>query len=75
MNFSFRDSHLFLERSKEGRDPVLKRLSKIAGEVCSLRQMLEDDGYYLAEVQQAKAITSGVREVALSIRAAFGHWT
>jgi DNA-binding FrmR family transcriptional regulator len=67
MNFSFRDGHLFLERSKEERDPILKRLSKIEGQVRGLRQMLEDDRYCLDEVQQANAIASGVREVALLI--------
>jgi CsoR family transcriptional regulator, copper-sensing transcriptional repressor len=67
MKFSFRDGKLFLTRTKEERDPLIKRLRKIEGQVRGLIQMLEEDRYCLDEVQQANAITSGVREVALLI--------
>ncbi len=67
MDFSFRDGRLYLQRNPEERDPLLRRLRKVEGQVRGLRQMLEDDRYCLDEVQQANAISAGVREVALLI--------
>ena len=48
---------------------MLKRLRKIEGQVRGLMQMLEQDRYCLEEVQQANAISAGVREVARMIMA------
>ena len=67
MEHSFVDGRLYLRRTPEEREPVLRRLRKIEGQVRGLRQMLEDDRYCLDEVQQANAITAGVREVAMLI--------
>jgi len=67
MKFSFQDGRLYLQRTPEERDPILRRLNKIEGQVRGLRQMLENDRYCLDEVQQANAITSGIREVSLII--------
>jgi DNA-binding FrmR family transcriptional regulator len=67
MKFSFQDGRLYLERSPDEREPILRRLRKIEGQVRGLQQMLENDRYCLDEVQQANAISSGVREVALLI--------
>jgi DNA-binding FrmR family transcriptional regulator len=67
MDKSFVDGRLFLTRTPEEREPILVRLRKIEGQVRGLRQMLEEDRYCLDEVQQANAITAGVREVALLI--------
>jgi DNA-binding FrmR family transcriptional regulator len=67
MDHSFVEGRLFLSRTAEEREPLLVRLRKIEGQVRGLRQMLEEDRYCLDEVQQANAITAGVREVALLI--------
>ena len=67
MDHSFVNGRLHLARTPEERQPLLRRLNKIEGQVRGLRQMLEDDRYCLDEVQQANAITAGVREVALMI--------
>jgi len=69
MEHSFVDGRLYLTRSPKEREPLLLRLRKIEGQVRGLRQMLEEDRYCLDEVQQANAITAGVREVALMIMA------
>jgi len=67
MKFSFQNGRLYLQRMPEEREPILRRLKKIEGQVRGLQQMLEDDRYCLDEVQQANAITSGIREVATLI--------
>ena len=67
MEHSFVEGRLYLKRTPDEREPMLKRLRKIEGQVRGLRQMLEDDRYCLDEVQQASAITAGVKEVALMI--------
>ncbi len=69
MEHSFVDGRLYLIRSPEEREPLLKRLRKIEGQVRSLQQMIENDRYCLEEVQQANAITAAVREVALMVMA------
>jgi DNA-binding FrmR family transcriptional regulator len=67
MQHSFIDGRLFLVRTPGEREPILRRLRKIEGQVRGLRQMLEEDRYCLDEVQQSNAITAGVREVAMMI--------
>jgi DNA-binding FrmR family transcriptional regulator len=67
MDYEFRDGKLFVSRSPEERDPLLKRLLRIEGQVRGLIQMLEADRYCLEEIQQANAVTSAMREVALLI--------
>ena len=67
MQHSFIDGRLILVRTPEEREPLLRRLRKIEGQVRGLRQMLEEDRYCLDEVQQANAITAGVRAVAMLI--------
>ena len=44
---------------------LLKRLSRMEGQVRGLRQMVEDDRYCLDIVQQTTALSSAAREVAL----------
>src|ERR1700761_3129589 len=67
MDHSFTEGRLYLRRTSEERDPLLKRLRRIEGQVRGLIQMLEEDRYCLDEVQQANAITAAVRKVALLI--------
>jgi CsoR family transcriptional regulator, copper-sensing transcriptional repressor len=67
MQHSFIDGRLFLVRTPEEREPMLRRLRKIEGQVRGLHQMLEEDRYCLDEVQQANAISAGMREVAMLI--------
>ena len=67
MDYEFRDGKLFVSRSPEEREPIVKRLRRIEGQVRGLTQMLEEDRYCLDEVQQANAITAAMREVALLI--------
>jgi DNA-binding FrmR family transcriptional regulator len=69
MEHSFVDGRLYLHRTPEERDPMLRRLRKIEGQVRGLMLMLEQDRYCLEEVQQANAIAAGVREVARMIMA------
>ena len=69
MEYEFRDGRLLVTRSKEEREPIIQRLKKIEGQVRGLAQMVEGDRYCLDEVQQANAISAGVREVALLILA------
>jgi DNA-binding FrmR family transcriptional regulator len=67
MDYEFREGKLFVSRSPEERDPLLKRLRRIEGQVRGLIQMLEADRYCLDEIQQANAVTAAMREVALLI--------
>ena len=67
MQSEFRDGRLYLHRTPEEREPLLKRLRRIEGQVRGLRQMIEEDRYCPDEVQQANAITAAVREVALLV--------
>ena len=46
---------------------MIQRLRRIEGQVRGLIQMIESDRYCLDEVQQANAVTSAMREVALLI--------
>jgi DNA-binding FrmR family transcriptional regulator len=61
------DGRLELRRSDEDKKPLLRRLSKIEGQVRGLRTMIEEDRYCLDEVQQINAVTAALREVALLI--------
>ena len=65
MDHEYRDGRLLLCRTSKERDPILKRLRRIEGQVRGLQQMLEQDRYCLDELQQANAIIAAVREVAL----------
>ena len=67
MNHEFRDGRLLLRRTPEQKAPLLQRLRRIEGQVRGLQQMVEEDRYCLDEVQQANAVTSAMREVALLI--------
>lgn len=67
MKHEFVDGRLTLRRTPEEREPLLQRLRRIEGQVRGLRQMLEEDRYCLDEIQQANAISAGIREVALLI--------
>ena len=67
MRYSFDDGRLFLQRSREEKDDVLRRLRRIEGQVRGLQQMIEDDRHCLEDVQQINALTAGAREVALMV--------
>lgn len=67
MEYEFRAGKLLVSRTPEERAPIVQRLRRIEGQVRGLIQMIEADRYCLDEVQQANAITSAVREVALLI--------
>jgi DNA-binding FrmR family transcriptional regulator len=67
MEYEFRDGKLLISRTQEEREPIVQRLRRIEGQVRGLAQMIADDRYCLEEVQQANAITSAMREVALAI--------
>ena len=67
MEYEFREGKLFVSRSPEEREPILKRLRRIEGQVRGLIQMIESNRYCLDEVQQANAVTSAMREVALLV--------
>lgn len=56
-----RPSHSYAE----DKEALLKRLSRMEGQVRGLRQMVEDDRYCLDIVQQITALSSAAREVAL----------
>jgi DNA-binding FrmR family transcriptional regulator len=61
------DGRLELRRSDDDKQPLLRRLAKIEGQVRGLRTMIEEDRYCLDEVQQINAVTAALREVALLI--------
>ncbi len=56
-----RTSHSYAE----DKEALLKRLSRMEGQVRGLHQMVEDDRYCLDIVQQINALSSAAREVAL----------
>ncbi|MCB8878426.1 metal-sensing transcriptional repressor [Acidisoma silvae] len=56
-----------MTRSAEEKAPLAKRLNRIEGQVRGLRQMAEEDRYFLDGVQQASAITAAMRELTLLI--------
>ena len=67
MDHEFNEGRLYLHRTLEEREPLLKRLRRIEGQVRGLQQMIENDRYCLDEVQQINAITAALREVALLV--------
>ena len=67
MDYEFRDGKLLISRTPEEREPILQRLHRIEGQVRGLAHMIEANRYCLDEVQQANAIASAMREVALLI--------
>src|SRR3954452_9823191 len=54
-------------RTLEEKQPLFQRLNRIEGQVGGLRKMIENDRYSGDEIQQASAIISAVREVALML--------
>ena len=56
-----RTSHSYAD----DKEALLKRLSRMEGQVRGLRQMVADDRYCLDIVQQINALSSAAREVAL----------
>ena len=67
MEFTFEEGRLYLHRSPDEREPLLRRLRRIEGQVRGLQQMIEQDRYCLDEVTQANAIIAALREVAVLI--------
>lgn len=63
MNAEFKDGRLFLHRTEAERDPLLKRLGRIEGQVRGLQQMIQQDRYCGDELQQASAILAAMRAV------------
>ena len=60
---SHRTSHSYAD----DKEALLKRLSRMEGQVRGLRQMVEDDRYCLDIVQQINPLSSAAREVALIV--------
>jgi CsoR family transcriptional regulator, copper-sensing transcriptional repressor len=56
-----------LARTEEERLPLIRRLGRIEGQVRGLRAMIETDRHCLDEIQQIRAATAALREVALLI--------
>ncbi len=67
MDHEFKDGRLYLRRTPDERAPLMARLARIEGQVRGIRQMIEEDRYCGDEVQQANAVTSAMREVAIMI--------
>jgi len=67
MDHEFKDGRLYLRRTPDERAPLIARLARIEGQVRGIRQMIEEDRYCGDEVQQANAVTSAMREVAIMI--------
>jgi DNA-binding FrmR family transcriptional regulator len=63
----FSDDRLHIRRTWEDKEPLLKRLARVEGQVRGLNQMIENDRYVGDEIQQASAIVAAVREVALML--------
>lgn len=65
MRYAIEDGRLILHRTPAERQPLLKRLARIEGQVRGLTQMVEADRHSLDAVQQINAISSALRELAL----------
>ena len=65
MDYEVNGGHLTLRRTAEEREPLLKRLARVEGQVRGLTQMVEADRHCLDAVQQINAISSALRELAL----------
>jgi CsoR family transcriptional regulator, copper-sensing transcriptional repressor len=59
------DLRIRLVRSEEERAPLVRRLGRIEGQIRGLRGMIEADRHCLEEIQQIRAATAALREVAL----------
>jgi DNA-binding FrmR family transcriptional regulator len=51
----------------EDKEPLLKRLRRIEGQVRGIQQMVEDDRYCIDIVNQLQAIQAAAREVSLLV--------
>ena len=67
MDHEFKEGRLYLRRTSDERAPIVARLARIEGQVRGIRQMIEEDRYCGDEIQQANAVTSAMREVAVLI--------
>lgn len=67
MEYEFKEGRLLLRLTPDEREPILKRLRRIEGQVRGLQQMLEHDRYCGDELQQVNAVIAAMREVALLI--------
>lgn len=65
MRYSWEDGRMSIERSPEEKADLLRRLRKVEGQIRGLQQMVEDNRYCLDLVQQIRASSAGLREVAL----------
>lgn len=61
------DGRVELERNDQDRKPIIKRLTRIEGQVRGLRAMVEEDRYCLDELNQISAITAALREVSMML--------
>ena len=59
------EGRLELQRTQEEREPLMRRLGRIEGQVRGLTQMVAADRHCLEAVQQINAINAALREVAL----------
>lgn len=64
-NGTFVDGCVLLARTDAERAPLVRRLGRIEGQIRGLRAMIEADRYCLDEIQQVRAATAALREVAL----------
>jgi len=67
VDYEFLAGRLYLRRTPEEREPILRRLRRIEGQVRGLQQMLEQDRYCGDELQQINAVVAAMREVTLLI--------
>lgn len=65
MEYAIEDGRLLIRRTPEERQPLLKRLARVEGQVRGLTQMVDADRHCLEAVQQINAINSALRELAL----------
>lgn len=65
MNYIIEDGRLSIRGTPAERDPLLKRLGRVAGQVRGLTQMIEADRRCLEAAQQINAIIAALRELAL----------
>lgn len=63
----FEDGKLILRRSSEDRTPLIQRLNRIEGQVRGLKAMIEADRYCPDELHQIKAVTAGLKQLAILI--------
>ncbi len=67
MEYTVVNGRLELRRTVAEKEPLLRRLRRIEGQVRGLQQMIEDDRHCLEQVQQMNAMTAAVREVAVTV--------